>query len=156
MKEISQETIEIGGKEYSLFLNRKGVVAFEKFCNEEQSKLMQMADKYKEFIDIDKQEGNAEINDDTDPFEDMDKFDDVEEDAKLVTRVYKKLYWIMLYTNHQLSLTKVEELYDKACEEYGESQLRALADQMVEEVNVAPKNVNNENLKNLPALKPKK
>jgi hypothetical protein len=44
-------------------------------------------------------------------------------------------------------------LYKKACKEYGEVQVRALGDQMVEEVNTEPIQ---ENLKNLKALKPKK
>ena len=31
MKEFSKEIIEIDGKEYTLFLNRLGVVAFERY-----------------------------------------------------------------------------------------------------------------------------
>ena len=47
MKEFSKETIEIGGKEYTLFLNRAGIVAWEKFCKEYQKKTIEMQEKYK-------------------------------------------------------------------------------------------------------------
>ena len=39
MKDISTNVIEIDGKEYTLFLNRKGIVAHEKYCIEEDKKL---------------------------------------------------------------------------------------------------------------------
>ena len=60
----------------------------------------------------------------------------------------------MLYTNHQFNMTKVNELYDKAIEEYGEPQLIALGQQMMDEAN--SNLVEKQDLKNLAALKPKK
>ena len=45
MKELSKEIIEVNGKEYTLFLNRKGLVAWEKITN--ATKLgKQIEDKY--------------------------------------------------------------------------------------------------------------
>ena len=157
MKEISKEIIEIDGKEYTLFLNRKGIVAYEKYCKDEYSELEKTREKFKDTIET-LQEDKVVINDDTNPFENLDKLDDIDADKNmdLVHKMYVKLYWIMLYENHKLSLTQVEELYNKAVEEYGELQLQALGDQMVEEVNIMPENVKQENLKNLAALKPKK
>ena len=154
MKELSKEVIEIDGTEYTLFLNRKGMVALEKYCEQEQTKLQDIGKKYKDFLDNLDENGEIVITDDTNPFEDIDEIEDIEKDAEVMRNIYKKAYWIMLYTNHQLSYSKVEELYDKAIEEYGEYQLTALVDQMIEEINLQPKN--NGNLKNLKALKPKK
>ena len=153
MKELSKELIEIDGKEYELFLNRKGIVAYEKYVKDEVTQIQDIPNKYQEVV---KDLENVEIKDDTNPFENIEMYEEVINKDDIYTKMYIKLYWIMLYTNYQLSLKNVEELYNKACKEYGENQVRALADQMVDEVNVAPKNVNNENLKNLKALKPKK
>lgn len=155
MKNLSTEVIEIEGKEYTLFLNRKGVVAFEKYSKEEQAKIEQIQEKYKSSIEALEKE-DCKIEDDTNPFENLDDFDDIENDAEVERDIYVKIYWIMLYENHKLSLNAVKDLYDKACKEYGEDKVRQLADQMVEEINIAPQNEANGNLKNLKALKPKK
>ena len=156
MKEISQEVIEIDGKEYKLFLNRKGIVAYEKYCKEEYKELEKVKDKYEKIISS--KDEILVIDEDTNPFEDLDDINDDEanKNKELVHKVYVKLYWIMLYENHKLSLNKVEELYNKAVEEYGEEQVQALGDQMVEGVNLIPETEKRENLKNLAALKPKK
>ena len=127
MNEISNERIEISGVEYTLFLNRKGLVAWEKYCKDEKEKLQQMNDKYK---DIDT---NVEITDDTNPFEQVD---DLEEDTKIISTTFRRLYWIMLYTNHKLSITEANKLYDEACKEYGEEQIFELAQQMIEDMNI--------------------
>ena len=149
MKEISKEIIEIGGQEYTLFLNRKGIIAFEKYCKDEQEVFVEGLNQ----LDKDINQEKVEIKDDTDPFEGLEEYENAHKTLDTARKIYIKLYWIMLYTNHQLSLKAVEDLYSKACEEYGEVQVRALADQMVEEVNTEPLQ---ENLKNLKALKPKK
>lgn len=152
MKEFSKEVIEIDGKEYTLFLNRKGIIAYEKFAKEEAQKAAEFEGKYKALL----QEDNAadlEIKEDTNPFEGIESLDDIDDDKLLVRTLYKKLYWIMLYENHQLSLEKVGELYDMACEDYGEANIIALANQMVEEAN--QDNVSKKELKNLKALKPR-
>lgn len=144
MNEISKERIEISGVEYTLFLNRRGLIAWEKYSKEENRKLQEMQNKYNIVEDI-------EISDETDPFAGVEDF---EEDSKIVSTTFKRLYWIMLYTEHKLSLTQVNELYDKACEEYGETQLIELAQQMIEDMNIDK--VSKTKLKNLTALRPKK
>ena len=147
MKDFSKETINIAGKDYTLFLNRKGIVAWEKYAKEENSKLAEMSTKYDDLL-----EEVIEINDDTDPFENIDG---IEEDANIVSKSYRKLYWIMLYENHKLSLKEVNELYDKAVEEYGEEQIFALAQQMIKEANIDKMGESNKEIKKLPALKPR-
>lgn len=158
MKEFSQEKIEIAGKEYTLFLNRKGVVAFETFGRQEQQKL---SDLTMEALNINKELETKECDGNVNPFEDkeVDKiYNLMEEETKTHKRMYQKMYWILLYTNHQLSQEKVNELYDLACKEYGEEQLIQLADQIVDDVNrnIYQKEENDNNLKKLTALRPKK
>ena len=94
MKEFSKEVIEINGKEYTLFLNRKGIVAWEKYSKKEQEKLEKEKSYYKELFDNNKQV--EEITNETNPFEGLDKLDNMSEDEKLLSSSYRKLYWIML------------------------------------------------------------
>lgn len=143
MKEMSKERIEISGVEYTLFLNRKGIVSWEEYCKEERNKLSNKPKIYNE--------EDIVIKEDTNPFEISENFDS---DSDLIATIFKKLYWIMLYTEHKLSFKEASELYDKACEEYGNEQIIELGTQMVEDTNMYK--FNNENLKNLTALRPKK
>ena len=152
MKEFSKEVIEIDGKEYTLFLNRKGIIAYEKYAKEEQAKAVELEKKYKPLI-VDVKDTDLEIKDDTNPFEGIESLDDMDEDHKLVIRLYKKLYWIMLYENHKLSFNEVSDLFDMACEDYGEENIVALGNQMINEANT--NNVSKKELKNLKALKPR-
>ena len=148
MKDFSKEIINIDGEDYTLFLNRKGIIAWEKYANEENSKLSEISKKYDNILDT-----NAEITDDTNPFENIE---DIEEDVNTVSNTYKKLYCIMLYENYKFSLSKASELYDKAVEEYGEGQIIALGNQMIEDANIDKFAKDNSELKNLTALRPKK
>lgn len=154
MMESSKETIEIDGKEYTLFLNRKGIIAWEKYSKDEKTKTSELAKKYQTFLDDNVEE---QINKDTNPFKDLDVIDNIDEDTKFMTKIYKKLYWIMLYTNHQLNIDDAALIYDKACEEYGEMQIVLLAKQMLEDTNndIYTKSENKQ-LKNLAALRPSK
>ena len=152
MKEFSKETIEIDGKEYSLFLNRKGIVAWEKFCEDENKKIAEMQNKYSNLLQ--NAENSNELNDDTNPFEGLEAMDDLEEQAKIITKSFQRLYWIMLYTEHQLKVSEVEKLYNQACEEYGEDALVSLGKQMIEDA--SSDRVTNKELKNLAALRPTK
>lgn len=156
MKSFSKEIIEIDGKEYSLFLNREGIVSFEQYSKNETSKIKELTEKIKQ---ITEQDNNSQlvIDDNANPFEDkkiIEKNEIIEEVETANKNLYKRLYWIMLYTEHKLSVSQASELYDKACEEYGMEQIHALADQIVEDANT--NQVNNEQLKKLPALRPKK
>ncbi|MDD7757737.1 MAG: hypothetical protein PUJ51_25105 [Clostridiales bacterium] len=145
MKEFSKEIIEIGDQEYTLFLNREGIVAWERFCKKEQEEVQKMQEKYKNI------EESINITEDTNPF---DGIEDIDNDAEIVSIMYERLYWIMLYTEHKFTPTQAKELYDKAVAEYGEEQIILLGNQMIEEAN--KDNVSKKNLKNLAALKSKK
>lgn len=145
MKEFSKEIIEIGDQEYTLFLNREGIVAWERFCKKEQEEVQKMQEKYKNI------EESINITEDTNPFEGIE---DIDNDAETVSIMYERLYWIMLYTEHKFTPTQAKELYDKAVAEYGEEQIILLGNQMIEEAN--KDNVSKKNLKNLAALKSKK
>ena len=144
MKEFSQETIEIDGVEYTLFLNRVGILAWEKYSKKELSKLDEMQEIYNKI-----NEEEVEINDETDPFEDVEKLTASEKD---VLESYKKLFWILLRTNHKLPYSKASELFERACEIYTQDQVTRLEDQMVNDAN--RNRVENTNVKKLAALRP--
>lgn len=146
MNEFGKVIIEIEGKEYTLFLNRKGIIAWEKYAKEETIKGQKLAKVYN---DLEGQK-TFEIKDDTNPLEGLDEVDDVNE---LNERIYQKLFWIMLYTEHKMSFEDAKELYAKARREYG-SQINALCDQMVEDAN--KDQLEDKDVKKLEALRPTK
>ena len=154
MKEFSKEIISIDGNDYTLFLNRKGMVAYEKYIQEEKKRVEEMqkatSELYKENDTI------YEINDDTNPFdEDVEKkanlFDELE---SLNDSTYIKLYWIMMYEHHKLPLSRVKELFNLACEDYTKEKVIELAEQMIADAN--SNRIEQEQVKNLTALRPKK
>lgn len=156
MKELSTEIINIDGKDYTLFLNRAGLVAWEKYTKCETDKLKALQEKYKD-IDVEEIEKRIDegvefdtLKDDANPFEGIEEVNDISEDTKIMISIYKRLYWIMWYTNHQLSISDASELFDKAINEYGIEQLILLGKQMIDDVNTDPTPTN---LKNLTALK---
>lgn len=154
MNELSKEIITIGEVDYTLFLNRKGIVAWEKFSKSEKEKYDALRDKYKDFVQSANEEVDfSTLDDNTNPFAGLEEIEDFDQDKAYLSSIYKRLYWIMFYTYHQLSIKDAANLYDEACKEYGEEQVIALAVQMIEDVNKDP---NPQKLKNLAALKPKK
>lgn len=158
MKEFSQEKIEIAGKEYTLFLNRKGIIAFETFVKQEQEKIQDIS---KKLLSKNLELKTKVTDNNTNPFEDEDVVEVenlMDETKNANTKIYQKMYWILLYTNHKLSQDEVAKLYETACDEYGEEQIVALADQMVEDANknMYEKEKSDKELKKLTALRPKK
>lgn len=149
MKELSKEIINIDGVDYTLFLNRAGIVAFENYTKKEQQEIRDLSKKYSE---IDTNVDFEKLDDNANPFDGVEELDDIDEDSKKLSNIFKRLYWIMWYTEHKLSISEASDLYDKAVQEYGAGQLILLGQQMIEEVNTDP----NANLKNLAALKPTK
>lgn len=147
-KNISEEIIEIGGKEYTLFLNRIGIINWERMVNlnEKSNEFNKLAN---EIVEVNE---DIEINEDTNPFE---MYEDINENvlneqlAQMID-IYAKFYWVALYTHHKLSLSQARELFDIAMEEYGIEQLSELANQMIE---VANKDMMKKERKNLKALK---
>lgn len=151
MNEFSKEVVTIDGNDYTLFLNRKGIVAWERFTKSETEKFEELREKYKN-IRVDKE--FESLDDTADPFEGLESIEDFDDDKAFLSKLYQRLYWIMLYTEHKFTISEAKEIYQKGCEEYGEEQIIELGAQMVEEANIdrtSPKEI-----KNLPALKPKK
>ena len=148
MKEFSKEIINIGGVDYTLFLNRKGIVAWENITKaaRKKSDLEAKVDKLQ-------QEEDIVIKDGDNPFE-LGKADDILSAEAEAIEYYTKLYWIMLYENHKLDYSEVQKLFNQAIKEYGIDALGDLAVQMVEDAN-KNQSENNE-LKKLTALRPKK
>ena len=159
MKEFSKEVIEIDGKEYTLFLNRLGVVAFERYSEEIQNKIEDNTRCVQTLVDKHKDE-KLVIKEDTNPFEDefMKESEELlNETEKYGLELSQRMYWILLYNEHKMNINDVKELYNKACEEYGRDQIDALAMQMLNEVNSNKFENNHKELKNLKALyQPKK
>lgn len=145
MKELSTEIIEIGGIEYTLFLNRKGIVIFER-----ASKLLKTAKELFKTSD----DNDVDVLGDIDPFKYYeDKESEEEKQIEIIRNIIKKFYWIALYTNYKFNEQKVSELIDQAEKEYGLEQLIQLSNKMIEEVNNNPENV--QAIKKLKALQPK-
>ena len=44
MKELSTEIINIDGVDYTLFLNRKGIIAWEKYVDQQRAKIEELQD----------------------------------------------------------------------------------------------------------------
>ena len=147
-KNISEEIIEIGGKEYTLFLNRIGIINWERMVN-----LNDKADEFKQTAkELQEEQQEVEITDDTNPFE---MYSDVNEDElnkqlNEMIDIYVKFYWVALYTHHKLTIGQVKELFNVAMEEYGIEQLSELANQMIETAN---SDLMKKERKNLKALK---
>lgn len=146
MKEFSKEIIEIDGQNYTLFLNRQGIIAWEKYNKDLEQNLEKMHKKYENIANNE----SIEIKEDTNPFEGIEE---LSEDIDYVLETYKRLYWIMLYTEHKFTPSQANELFEKAIKEYGQEQIILLGNQMLEDAN---KDLANKNLKNLAALKSKK
>ena len=148
MKEFSKEIINIGGVDYTLFLNRKGIVAWENI-----TKAMREKTNLENTLSDIQNDKEINIQDGDNPFE-ISHADDILSAESQAKEIYSKLYWIMLYETHKLNYSEVEKLFDKAIEEYGLDALGELAIQMIEDAN---KNTNENNeLKKLTALRPKK
>ena len=149
MKEFSQEVIEIDGKEYTLLLNRAGILAWERYSQKENEEIYKMKDLYNKISN----EKNVDITDDTDPLADAETLLKSEEQT---LNSYKKLFWILLREHHKIPYSEALELFDKACEEYGRIQVTKLEEQMMQDANRDLVTKENSNLKKLAALRPTK
>lgn len=154
MQIFSQEKIEIDGKEYILFLNRKGIVSWEKITTL-QKQAKEMEKKYKGYMNTAEADAPIEVKDGDNPFEISggDELDEITADEAKLKDIYIKFYWIALYENHKLPISEVTDLFQKAEEEYGLEQLIGLANQMVEDANTDKYGAKTKKLK---ALRPTK
>ena len=151
MKEFSKEEIEIDGKVYTLFINRKAIVSWENITK--VSKIAdKLSDKYKDAKKTIESNEPIEVKDGDNPFDyaDSERLGDIEEDEKAIREIYIKFYWIALYENNQLSLSDTTSLFEKAEEEYGIEKLIELANQMVQSSNT--NKFGNKEIKKLTAL----
>ena len=151
MKDFSKEIINIDGVDYTLFLNRKGIIAWEKISNA-MKKTTEIEGHYENGLPS---QEDMEIKDGDNPFElAKQQKSQLEKDEEILIDMYIKFYWIMLYENHKLDLKDVKVLWEKAVQEYGIEQLIELGMQMLDDAN--RNKLENQNLKNLKALRPKK
>ena len=95
MKELSTEIINIDGVDYTLFLNRKGIMAWEKYSKNEKEKVSQLREKYEEIMSDKGVENFEKLDDDTNPFEGLEEIDDLDSDIAYMNKIYSRLYWIM-------------------------------------------------------------
>lgn len=154
MKEFSTEKIEIAGNEYTLFINRKGIVSWEKITTlQKQAKEMQT--KYQDFNGFAEGDKPLEVKDGDNPFElaGQEDLEDLEADEARLKDIYIKFYWIALYEHHKLPISEVEKLFGQAEEEYGLEQIVSLANQMIEDANTDKYGAKTKKLK---ALRPSK
>ena len=99
------EIIELNGEEYTLELNRDSFLQIDKICNvsESMSIIYRGLYEYKE-----------EIDDNYNPLEDMLTDEQIEEELNLkekkLNNLAEKAFFIWLYPNHRLPISKVKEL----------------------------------------------
>ena len=136
---FSEEPIEVNKTNYTLFLNRKGIVSWENITKASK-RAAEMQNKYKDTKALleNESEEPIEVEDKANPFDYStdSELDEIEKDEALLREIYIKFYWIALYTNHKLSISEASEWFDKAEEEYGIEQLVQLANKMVEDANL--------------------
>lgn len=137
----NQEILVVGGKEYILSLNRKGVEAIEKYTNLSKKKadLMKIANK-------DNSKYIEEIPLDEDPFANLeDTQDEIEETMELL----KRTLWVCLWENHKMNIEQVRELIVEIIDEDKIDELNSVIEKLTDGVNKTPSSY----LKNTKALK---
>lgn len=165
-RNISEEIIEIDGKEYKLFLNRAGIAIWEKttkFSDFQKLLTQKYADITPEQFDNFE---TKEIDENSLPSEMYGDFSSFTEDEEKLRESITKFYWIVLEKNHKLTYAETKILLEKAengtfdeegnpnNDAYGIDQLVGLMVQMIQDAN--SNIINGNNLKNLKALKPAK
>ena len=101
------EIIELGGQEYTVELNRDSFIQIDKICNINKSMEIIGRGLY-DYLD------DEELADDYNPFENITSDEDIEKEVKLKEETLKKIttraFFIWLYPNHKLPLSKVKEI----------------------------------------------
>ena len=99
------EIILLNDVEYTLELNRDSFLKIDQYSNIKKSMETVKKDLY---------EYHDEIDDNTDPFAEEIKDEDIEKvvDEKVATlcKIIERAFWIWLYPNHKLGITKVQEI----------------------------------------------
>lgn len=141
----NQEILVVGGKEYILSLNRKGVEAIEKYTNlsKKKDRLMKIGKETKE-------EYKEEIALDEDPFADLG--DDMDDDIEETMELLKRTLWVCLWENHHMNIEQVRELIIEIIDEDKLDELNDVISKLTDGVNSTPKGY----LKNTKALRASK
>ena len=99
------EIILLNDTEYTLELNRDSFLKIDQYSNIKKSMATVKKDLY---------EYHDELDDNTDPFAEKIKDEDIEKvvDEKVATlcKIIERAFWIWLYPNHKLGITKVQEI----------------------------------------------
>ena len=138
------EVVTLGGKEYTLELNRDSFVQIDKICNIHDSLEIIQRGLYNYVDDID---------DNYNPLEDIPTKEKMEEEVKMKYDVLKKLveraFFIWLYPNHKLPISEVQKIIDpyfdseKKSDEIGKLLNKYLTEciSMVQDYNEQEKNL---------------
>ena len=101
------EIIELNGVEYTLELNRESFLQIDKICN---------VDKAFEIINRSLYEYEEDIDDDYNPLENTISDEELENEIELKTnelhKLIEKSFFIWLYPNHKLPISKVREILE--------------------------------------------
>ena len=99
------EIILLNDVEYTLELNRDSFLKIDQYSNIKKSMETVKKDLY---------EYHDEIDDNTDPFAEEIKDEDIEkavnEKVETLCKIIERAFWIWLYPNHKLGITKVQEI----------------------------------------------
>ena len=143
------EIIELGGQEYTVELNRDSFIQIDKICN--ITKSMQILNRgLYDYID------EEELDDNYNPLENATSEEDIEKEVKLKEETLNKLairsFFIWLYPNHKLPMSKVKEILKPYLED--EKKAEWLGNKLGEFLNksIEVRQEYNEEQKNLKAL----
>ena len=144
-----KEIIELNGVEYTVELNRESFLQIDKICNISKSMKILNRGLY-DYID------EEELDDNYNPFENMVSDEEIENEIKLKEETLNKLaersFFIWLYPNHKLPLSKVKEILKPYLED--EKKAEWLGEKIGEFLHgsIEVRQSYNENQKNLKAL----
>ena len=97
MQEFSKEKIEIDGTEYTLFINRKGILSWENITK--ASKKAEEAEiRNKDIMERIKSDEEIDVEDNANPFDysNDEELDRLEAEVESLKEIYIKFYWIVL------------------------------------------------------------
>ena len=143
------EIIELNGEQYTLELNRDSFIQIDKICNIDKSMAIVKRGFY---------EYEEEIDDNYNPLENIVSDEEIEQEMEIKHKTLKKLvenaFFIWLYPNHKLPISKVRELINPYFESDDESKIDWLSEKLgyYLQESVAIRQQYNKEQKNLKAL----
>jgi len=143
------EIIELGGKEYTVELNRDSFIQIDKICHIDKSMQILNRGLY-DYVD------EEELDDNYNPFENATTDEDIEKEVELKENTLRKItiraFFIWLYPNHKLTLSQVSEILKPYLED--EKKANWLSDKLGEYLrkSIEIREEYNEQQKNLKSL----